>query len=261
MLAGPTSTIFTMRRALGRTIGALNAASMLDMDRTDEDRAFFAAEKAKLLPIAASCEVADNALTTHDLGPREELQAGVEIGDQVLDRGVRAGNARTKLGLKGKSGLDATHVFGQRINDIVDEPVRVEPQTVLGAVAKLDDVPDFAEKAAIKADLKARADQQNARLDARDAGYSARTNLESACAKAVMDGANALIATQAELTKRFPRQRPYVASFFLDVSSTPSTKKGDGGGEGDQGAGEGADAKPGAKGAGEAKPGGSGGSG
>ena len=42
MLAGPSVTILTMRRALAATLAALGAAAKIDLDRTDEDRAFFA---------------------------------------------------------------------------------------------------------------------------------------------------------------------------------------------------------------------------
>ena len=160
MLAGPDSPIFTMRRAIARTLGALTAAAKIDMDRTDADRAFFAAEKEKLVPVAAKLSAAHIAIIDYDLGPREEHRASVALGDEVLDRGVRDGNTRTKLGVKGKNGLDATHVFGQRVNDLTDEPLRVEPKKVTEAAGRLDELPEFKERDAIKADLIKRADQQ-----------------------------------------------------------------------------------------------------
>lgn len=220
MLAGPTTPIYTMRRAIGRTLGALTAASKVDLDRTVEDRAFFGAQKATLVSVAENLATHHNALIAHDLGVGEELQASIELGDEVLDRGVRSANTRTKLGIKGKSGLDTSHAFGKRINELVDLPVRIQPQKVLAAVERMNDLPAFDEKTSIQADLTARAEQQEILLEARNEGDAARVKLVSACVKAVLDAANALIEVQAELNKRFPRQRAYVASFFFDVATS-----------------------------------------
>jgi hypothetical protein len=212
-----------MRKALYRTIASLDAASAIDIDRSKDDRDFFAAEKAKLNPVAEKVSAALAALEAFDITEGVKLQARVELGDQVLDNGVRAGNARTKLGLKGKSGLDSTHVFGQRVNDLVDEALHLQPSKVLAAAERLDDVPDFPDRSGIKADLIARADQQEKLLADRDAGDAKRSKLASAVVAAIVDGALALAQTKAALDGRFLRQRKYVASFFLDVS--PARKK------------------------------------
>jgi hypothetical protein len=212
-----------MRKALYRTIAALDAASTIDIDRSKDDRDFFAAEKAKLEPVAQKVTTALAAVEAFDITEGVKLQAHVELGDQVLDNGVRAGNARAKLGLKGKSGLDSTHVFGERVNDLVDEPLHVQPAKVLAAAERLDDLPEFPDRSAIKADLIARADQQEKLLAARDAGDLKRSKLASAAVAAVVEGALTLLQTKAALDSRFPRQRKYVASFFLDVS--PARKK------------------------------------
>src|SRR5262249_14653683 len=84
----PSVPTYTMRRALAYTIAALGAAAKVDIDRTKEDRDFFAAEREKIVPLAAQLEKADHALERFDLGPGMEQQACVELGDAVLDRGV-----------------------------------------------------------------------------------------------------------------------------------------------------------------------------
>jgi hypothetical protein len=103
MLAGPSVPARLMRKAIYRTIAALDVASEIDIDRTQEDRDFFAAEKAKLQPVAAKVNAAISALETFDMVEGQMLQARIELGDEVLDRGVRAGNARTKLGVNGEA--------------------------------------------------------------------------------------------------------------------------------------------------------------
>jgi hypothetical protein len=99
----------------------------------------------------------------------------------------------------------------------------VQPAKVLAAAERLEDLPEFPDRSAIKADLIARADQQEKLLAARDAGDLKRSKLASAAVAAVVDGALTLVQTKAALDGRFPRQRKYVASFFLDVS--PARKK------------------------------------
>lgn len=223
MLAGPDSTPSTMRRALSRSIGALAAAFAADIDRTDEDRAFFTAEKAKLEPLYASLRTVHLAIEDHELGPAEVQQAQVELGDEVLDRGVRAGNARTKLGLKGKAGLGASHAFGSRVDDLVKAPMAVEPAAVLEAVERLADVPEFADKVAIREDLTLRAEQQEKFLKARGAGEKELFRLKSEATRLVVESALSLASLKGALEQRFPRQRDYVARFFLDVK--PRAKK------------------------------------
>lgn len=224
MLAGPTVSIRTMRRALSHTIGSLTAAVAADIERSDDDRAFFAAEQAKLEALAAQIKAVYLALDEHDLGAGEAQQATVKIGDEVLDRGVRAANARTKLALRGKAGLDATHAFGQRIDELTGTPIASEPAAVLAAVARMNDLPPFDEKAALQADLTARANRQEEFLKARDEGYAVRTRLASEGARLVVEAALALASLKGALDARFPRQRAYVGSFFLDVASKPKKR-------------------------------------
>ena len=218
MLAGPTSTLWTMAHAISATIDAFDAAADLDMDRTDDDRAFFASRKALLVPHKSYLIDALRAIEDHDLNVGSRLQARVEMGDRVLDGGVSTGNARTKLALKGKSGLDASHVFGKNVATLTKEKIALEPEKVLLAVKRLDDLPDFTERAAIATDLTKRANQQQVCLDARDSGHGAREQLVSMGIKRVVDAANALAAAKGALDERFPRQRDYVSAFFLDVA-------------------------------------------
>jgi hypothetical protein len=213
-----------MRRALGRSIGALAAAFSADLDRTDEDRAFFQAERAKLEPLAALLRDAHRALDDFDLGPGEVQQAQVAIGDEVLDRGVRAGNTRTKLGLRGKPGLGAAHVFGERVDDLVKTPVAKQPAAVLAAVERFEDVPAFDGKDAVRADLTARATQQDGFLKQRDEGAADRTRIQSQATRLVVESALALASLKGALDQRFPRQRLYVGSFFLDVGPRRTKK-------------------------------------
>jgi hypothetical protein len=218
MLAPPDATAATMCDALADSIHSLDAAAELDLDRTADDRAFFTARRAKLTPLLAALVAAKRALEDHDLGEGSRLQARVEIGDKVLDLGVSAGNARAKLALGKASGLGAAHVFGKNVATLTKEKIALEPRKVLEAVARLDDVPDFPERAGIAKDLTARAAQQQACLDERDSGDAARAKLVSACVKLVVDGSHALAELKGALAERFPRQRDYVSAFFMDVA-------------------------------------------
>jgi hypothetical protein len=218
MLAGPDSPIDTMIHAVAESGHALDAASELDLDRTDEDRKFFAARKALLAPLLPQLVSAKRAIEDHDLGQGSRLQARVEIGDSVLDRGVRDGNARTKLGLKSKPGLDSTHVFGKNVQALVREKIALEPAKVLDAVSRMEDVADFDGKDTIAQDLTKRAQQQQACLDDREKGAAARAKLVSTAVRLVAEAADAIAALKGALDERFPRQREYVAAFFLDVA-------------------------------------------
>lgn len=223
MLAKPDSPRPLMRRALSRTIGALTAAIAADIDRSDDDRAFFAAERAKLEPLSAQLRTVDIEIEDHELGPAEVLQAQVEIGDEVLVRGVRAANHRTKLGLQGKPGLGASHVFGEQVDDLAKSAIATKPDSVLDAEARFNDLPDFPDKQAIRQDLTARAEQQGDFLDDRDDGGKELLRLKSEAARLVVESALALASLKGALDQRFPRQRDYVARFFLDVR--PKTTK------------------------------------
>ncbi len=213
-----------MLRALAHSLGALDAAITLDVDRTDEDRAFLTAEKATLQPIFDEVFTADQALTKHILLKAEALQARVELGDAVLDRGVRAGKTRMKLELRNTRTPDgADEVFPADISEIVDAERRVEPGLVLKVLTRFPAVPDFPGKEALKADLEGRATRQEKNFNDRDAAEVAEASLDSALSQAVARGADALYRLEKRLLERFPREKVYVRAFFLDVA--PARKR------------------------------------
>ncbi|MBI4614855.1 MAG: hypothetical protein HY720_14685 [Planctomycetes bacterium] len=227
MLAGPDSTLDTMKKAVWFTIHAFDSVAEIDIDRTPEDKKFFLEEKAKLEPFAPKLKTAAGAIEDHELGPGMRQQARVELGDAVQDRGVRDGNAKTKAALRNKPGLPASHVFGRRVSELTEEKLRLEPQKVLQAAGRLEDVPDFPEKPAIKADLVKRATKQESLLAERDKGWTDETQLDSAAVRLRAEAADALARAKAALDGRFPRQRGYVSSFFLDVGEKAASKKED----------------------------------
>ncbi|WP_156339015.1 hypothetical protein [Chondromyces crocatus] len=223
-----------MRRALSHSMGALAAAIAADLERTDEDRTFFENEKSKLEPLVAQLRSVHLAIEDHELGPGEVLQGQVEMGDEVLDRGVRVANTRTKLGLRGKSGLDASHAFGTRVDELVKKPLAAEPGAVLDAVQRLNDVPPFDEKEKLQQDLTRRAEQQESFLRARDAGYKLLMQKKSEAARLVVESALSLASLRGAMEHRFPRQRDYVKRFFMDARPR-SPKPGESEGEGESG--------------------------
>ncbi|MBI4814676.1 MAG: hypothetical protein HY791_00375 [Deltaproteobacteria bacterium] len=218
MIAGPDSTLQTMLSAISDTIHSLDSASDLDIDRSDADRSFFAERKAKLVPQFEALLATKRRLEDFDLGEGSRLQTRVEIGDQVLDRGISDGRARTKLALKGKSGLDYTHAFGPTLQTLTQEKLALEPQRVLEAVGRLTDLPEFVEKEPVGKDMSLRAQTQQKCLDERADGRLKRDALVTAGIKQVLEAAQALAALKGALDERFPRQRDYVAAFFLDVA-------------------------------------------
>jgi hypothetical protein len=218
MLAGPDDTMWTMRRAIAHSIAALDTAATMDPDRHDDDRRAFAAAKTKLEAHAATLKARAQASEDHALGPAVVTQVAVSLGDVVLDRGVRAASQTTKGGLSGKPGRGAEHVFGTRIDELTRAELRVQPDLVLRAVGRLADVADFAGKAELAADLTGRANRQDAALDARDAADRTEASVSTAARVAIGEAALALASLKGELDARFPRQREYVATFFLDVA-------------------------------------------
>lgn len=224
MIIPRDATAETTLRALSTSIGCLDAASELDVDRSGEDRSFFLVEKAALQSIFDDVFAADQSLTKHLLLITQGLQARVVIGDAVLDRGVRAAKARMKLELKTSSMPDgADHVFPSDISDIVDAERRVEPGLVLQVAARFPQVPDFPGKAALETDLTGRAMRQNNNFTGRDAGEVAEHAIDGRLTQAIARASNALYTLEKRLLDRFPRDKVYVRAFFLDVA--PARKK------------------------------------
>src|SRR5512132_573080 len=224
MIASRESTSETMLRALSHSIGALDAASELDVERSDADRSFFLTEKAALQVSFDETFAADQGLSKHLLLTTQRLQARVLVGDAVLDRGVRAGKARMKLELKASSMPEgADHVFPSDISDIVDAERRVEPGLVLQVVARFPQVPDFPGKAALEADLTGRAKRQTDNFTSPDAGEVDEHALDGALTQGIVRASDALYRLEKRLLERFPRDKVYVRTFFLDVA--PARKR------------------------------------
>src|SRR5262245_1989204 len=127
MIAPQTATAETMKRALAYTIAALNAASELDLDRSKEDRAFFAKEHDLLTPHLKEVREKERKLEDDELDHSIRLQARVSVGDAVLDRGVVDGKERMKVELKRSDPDAADEVFGKRITDTTRAPLLTEP--------------------------------------------------------------------------------------------------------------------------------------
>lgn len=210
-------------RELATTIGALTAAIDVDIDRSTDDRLFFTTERATVQGCFDKVFNADSAVTRHLLLVRLPRQSAIVVGDQVLDRGVRGGKSRMRIELKNSTmpgGED--HVFPSDISDITDAERRVEPQLVLGVLAKWDQVPDFSGKADIKVNLEGRVSRQQNAFASRDASDNEAEALESALDQAVDGAEEALFVCEKHLEARFPKDAKYVASFFLEK---PSRKK------------------------------------
>lgn len=224
MLAGPKSTIKTMRKAIHYSITALDAAAEIDLDASPEDREVLTQEKSKLEALTGPLAEAAHGLEAYDLGRGLRLQVAVELGDAVLDRGVREANARTKLALRNKSGLGAAHVFGRRVSELTSEKLRLEPGRVTQAAQRLLDLPDFDSRTEMKQDLEQRAKQQENLLQQRDQGERERNQLVSKAVRLVAEGSDALAKAKAALDGQFLRQRAFVSSFFLDVARPRSVR-------------------------------------
>jgi hypothetical protein len=218
MIAPPNSTSDMMKQSVGYTIAALESASELDMDLTEEERKFLASEKAGLEPLLERLMSEKQALDMHQLKKSLKLQAGVTVGDAVLDRGVRNAKARMRLELKLSSGSSADFVFGSNLDNIVQAGLRSEPQLVRDCANRFEQVPDFNGKAELKKDLEERASRQIKALEERDEGELIRNSFRSALVRTIADCSDALYKLEKLMLARFARERGYVRSFFLDVS-------------------------------------------
>src|SRR5690606_32063492 len=97
-----------------------------------------------------------------------------------------------------------------------------EPASVIAAADRLVDLPDFAERAAIRDDLVRRAAAQEALLEARDGAQAEAARLASSGVRLVAEAAEALARLKGALDQRFPRQRDFVSTFFYDVAQRRS---------------------------------------
>ena len=142
-------------------------------------------------------------------------QACVQIGDAVLDRGVGNGKARMKVEVKNSAMPDgADHVFGNDVSEITGAKMADEPALVLEAVAKFGQVPDFAGKSELAADLTARAKRQEKNFSDRRTAAIKEAELQGAVKIAVKASSQALYRLEKRRFDRFPRQIKYVRAFF-----------------------------------------------
>ena len=214
MLANKDSTSPIMLRALALTSNALDAAFALDVDRTADDQAFFRNEKALVDRAFDDVYAAAQAVQVHDLRESRKHQARVVVGDAVLDRGVRAGKKRVTL----EKGLEvADTIFEKDINEIVGAERHVEPQLVLQCVDKLVAAADFRDRDAVVNDLKGRAERQIDNFALRTAAERVEASLDATLEAAISGAADVLYTLEKRLLERFPRDKVYVAAFFLDV--------------------------------------------
>ncbi|KAF0218415.1 MAG: hypothetical protein FD167_5124 [bacterium] len=225
MIAQPDCSAELMQRALAYTISALDAVAELDIDLTDSIRESLAKENSQLQVVLDNLLNAQQTLQNQQLKEGVRLQARVLVGDVVLDKGIRNGKNRMKLELQRSMPEAADYVFGKNISELVDAELRSEPQLVMQALSRFDQVPDFAGKVELKTSLEKRVEQQNQALSARDEGELTRASLYSSVVRIIADASESLYRLEKRLLDRFPRERAYVKEFFLDVTSPIRSKK------------------------------------
>jgi hypothetical protein len=208
-----------MLKALAYSMCALDSASELDLDRTDDDRTFFAAEKKTLGGHFDTLFEAENELEKFAYLTVQQWQSHVVIGDAVLDRAVRAGKQKMKQELKYTAPLAADEAFPADIRDIVDAERHVEPDLVLQVAGRFEHAPEFASKEAIKEDLEKRANRQKENFAGRTKAQLAEDTLEAKVASLVAKSSDALYGLEKRMLDRFKRETGYVREFFLDVAS------------------------------------------
>lgn len=196
----------------------------LYLDRTNEDRTFFQGEKAIVDAAFQKLETADRALVLHELREEQRFQARVEVGDVILDRGVRRAKKRMTL----EANLEAAdQVFGEDITEIVDAERHMEPTLVAKSVDRLAQAADFAGKGAMIVDLTTRQTQQAQNFAQRTAADVTGAALDAALETAIGEGADTLYKLEKRLLERFPREKIYVRAFFLDTGRKRTKKEGE----------------------------------
>lgn len=224
MIAPTTATAETMKRALAYSIAALTAASELDLDRSDDDRAYFGRERDALIPFLKDVRAKDRTVEDDELDNGVRLQARVSLGDAVLDRGVVDGKERMKIELKRTDPDAADQTFGKRITDTTRAPILAEPSLVSAIIARLEHAPDFPRKATIRTDLEKRMKQQNTCIQERSAGEAQTVALRSSLTQSIRLSSDALYGLEKRLLERFKRDADYVRKFFFDISSPRKVK-------------------------------------
>ncbi|MBL8151869.1 MAG: hypothetical protein JNN15_18250 [Blastocatellia bacterium] len=224
MIAPPNSTSETMLRAVAYTIAALNAATAIDIEATPDEKAFFTAKKEELQKLLEKLLEANEALNKYTLTETVSLQASVQLGDKVLEKGIRTAKARIKLELENIKDDAADFVFGSNLSSLLEEELRKKPAAVAKAVLKIDSIPDFPGKEKLKNQLEERIKQQEQALLDRDQGEQARAKLTTNLAVEISASSEALYKLEKELLGLFPRERAYVKQFFYDVAPNRKSK-------------------------------------
>lgn len=217
MIAGRDSTPKTMLLALSHSIGALKSAVLLDVDRSPDDHLFFNAERAILETHFNALFTIQSDIDKYELLDIEQAQSAIDVGDAILDRGVRRAKKRSALELANIDPGAVDRAFPSDIEDIVDAERKLEPKLVLDVVDKFKFIPAFNGKADVEADLKGRATKQKDNFLAREAAETHADGLDNQATALVIESADALYRLEKRLLERFPREKAYVRAFFLDV--------------------------------------------
>lgn len=225
MIAPPSSTSETMLRAIAYTMAALDAASLLDIDRTAEEREFFSEEKSSLEKLFEKLLKLDESLRAHNLKETLRLQASVQVGDSVLERGVKNAKARMKLEMQNSKADTVDYVFGSNLKELFSDGLRKKPATVMQLLSRLESVLDFAGKDKLKTELEERINQQEKAFSEREQGEELRAKLLDEVELAISECSEALYKLEKQLLARFPRDRNYVNQFFFDVAPVRKTKQ------------------------------------
>lgn len=223
----PDATLANMIYACAWTIATLKAAAKMDFKLAEPEKKKFADMAAELTALLGPLTVLQKDASDLRLGADLTAQATVVIGDEVQDRTVRDGNRTTKAELAGKPGLGAEHAFGKHVDDLVRTDLALEPDAVKRAAGRLAELPPFASKDKIAADLTKAADQQAAALDERTTVGSKADGLRSKGIGSVAKCSEALSKVEGDLLKMFPRQYGYVGRFFADFSRPAKPAAGD----------------------------------
>lgn len=207
----------TMKRALNFTIAALDAAASLDLERSNEDRQFFAQQKQILQEMLERVSRDEERLVFHLQKERTRLQAHVLMSSNLLERGVRAAKVHMKTMLRLTMPEAADLVFGSNIAKLISGEMRTTTALVMKAIDRFENVSDFSGKQELKSSLEQRVQQLNNSLAARDEGDRLKAKLTTVLQQTIAASSNALYALEKIMLTRFIRDKVYVRQFFLEI--------------------------------------------
>lgn len=216
MIPAPDDTLEHIIESISHTRGATDIASKhKDRRFTDQHRTWFSTKFTALDTILVGLETHESTLRNRERHEGTTLQLAVEFADDTTDSDFAHVVKVTKPEVEGKAGVPPERVFGQRIADVIDLPMRVEVIEVRAAADRMDVLAPFDQRDALKKLLLDSAEQEEAALDARDVGDRATNTLQIEAAKAKLDAVVFLNRFAGELQEKFPRQRKLHALFFL----------------------------------------------